>query len=136
MVVAGRIRRVAFYCRMNHSDRDYTQFFPEVELALNERFGKGNWQMQMFFEVASGMNPDRKEFNRLKLEIEKENLDTVVITTASKLSRDWKQFMDFMKLCQEKRIKVITTREPENAQLIYDRITQFQKDYFGEWEQL
>lgn len=136
MVVAGRIRRVAFYCRMNHSDRDYTQFLPEVELALNERFGKGNWQMQMFFEVASGMNPDRKEFNRLKLEIEKENLDTLVITTVSKLSRDWKQFMDFMKLCQEKRIKVITTREPENAQLIYDRITQFQKDYFGEWVQL
>lgn len=136
MVVAGRIRQVAFYCRMNHSDRDYTQFLPEVEQVLNERFGKGNWQMQMFFEVASGMNPDRKEFNRLKWEIEKENLDTVVITTASKLSRDWKQFMDFMKLCQEKRIKVITTREPENAQLIYDRITQFQKDYFREWVQL
>ena len=47
-----------------------------------------------------------------------------------RLSRDWKQFMDFMGLCQEKQVEVITVRPPEDAQQIYDRITLFDRNYF------
>lgn len=130
MVVAGRINKVAFYCRMNHRNRDYTQFIPEVNQSLDARFGKGNWEMQMFYEIASGVDPARKEFNRLKMELRAGNFDAVIAVTASKLSRDWMQFMDFMKLCREKQIEVITTRQPEDAQLIYNRIVQFEQDYF------
>lgn len=129
MVVAGRINKVAFYCRMNHRNRDYTQFLPEVSQTLDKRFGKGNWEMQMFYEIASGVDLARKEFNRLKMELRAGNFDAVIAVTASKLSRDWMQFMDFMKLCQEKQIEVITTRQPEDAQLIYNRIVQFEQDY-------
>lgn len=130
MVVAGRINKVAFYCRMNHRNRDYTQFLPEVSQTLDARFGKGNWEMQMFYEIASGVDPARKEFNRLKMELRTGNFDAVIAVTASKLSRDWMQFMDFMKLCREKQIEVITVRQPEDAQLIYNRIMQFEQDYF------
>ncbi|MGP8310315.1 recombinase family protein [Enterocloster aldenensis] len=130
MVVAGRINKVAFYCRMNHRNRDYTQFLPEVSQTLDVRFGKGNWEMQMFYEIASGVDPARKEFNRLKMELRAGNFDAVIAVTASKLSRDWMQFMDFMKLCREKQIEVITVRQPEDAQLIYNRIMQFEQDYF------
>lgn len=130
MVVAGRINRVAFYCRMNHTDRDYTRFLPEVEQTLDKRFGKGNWEMQMFFEIASGIDPDRKEFNRLKVELKAGNFDTVITITASKLARDWKQFMDFMAVCKKKQVEVITVRGPEDAQFIYDRLMQFERDYF------
>lgn len=56
--------------------------------------------------------------------------DTVITVTASRLSRDWMQFMDFMKLCREKQIEVITVRQPEDTQLIYNRIMQFEQDYF------
>ena len=31
MVIAGRVNRVAFYCRMNHRDHDYTQFLDDVK---------------------------------------------------------------------------------------------------------
>lgn len=130
MVVAGKINRVAFYCRMNHRDRDYTQFLPEVEQALNSRFGKGNWEMQMFFEVASGTNPDRKEFNRLKAEIKAENWDAVVTLTASKLARNFKQLMEFMDICKVRQVEVITVRQPEDAELIYQRVKQFVQEYF------
>ena len=130
MVVAGRINKVAFYCRMNHRNRDYTQFLPEVSQTLDVRFGKGNWEMQMFYEIASGVDPARKEFNHLKMELRAGNFDAVIAVTASKLSRDWMQFMDFMKLCREKQIEVITVRQPEDAQLIYNRIMQFEQDYF------
>lgn len=130
MVVAGRINKVAFYCRMNHRNRDYTQFLPEVSQTLDMRFGKGNWEMQMFYEIASGVDPARKEFNRLNMELRAGNFDAVIAITASKLSRDWMQLMDFMKLCREKQIEVITVRQPEDAQLIYNRIMQFEQDYF------
>lgn len=130
MVVAGRVNKVAFYCRMNHSNRDYTQFLSEVELALDERFGKGIWEMMLFYEIASGVDPDRKEFNHLKVELKVGNYDAVIIITASRLSRDWKQFLDFMELCQEKQVEVITVRQPEEAQQIYDRITLFDRNFF------
>lgn len=130
MIVAGRINKVAFYCRMNHKNRDYTQFLLEVSQTLDERFGKENWEMKMFYEIASGVDPDRKEFNRLKMELRVGKFDAVITITASRLSRDWMQFMDFMKLCREKQIEVITVRQPEDAQLIYDRIMQFEEDYF------
>ena len=134
MVVAGRINKVAFYCRMNHRNRDYTQFLPEVSQTLDKRFGEGNWEMQMFYEIASGVDPARKEFNRLKMELRAGKFDTVITITVSRLSRDWMQFMDFMKLCREKQIEVITVRQPEDAQLIYDRIMKFEEDYF-EWRE-
>ena len=130
MVVAGRINKVAFYCRMNHRNRDYTQFLPEVSQTLDKRCGEGNWEMQMFYEIASGVDPARKEFNRLKMELRAGKFDTVITITVSRLSRDWMQFMDFMKLCREKQIEVITVRQPEDAQLIYDRIMKFEEDYF------
>lgn len=130
MVVAERINKVAFYCRMNHRNRDYTQFLPEVSQTLDKRFGKGNWEMQMFYEIASGVDPVRKEFNHLKMELRAGKFDTVITITASRLSMDWMQFMDFMKLCREKQVEVITVRQPEDAQLIYNRIMQFEQNYF------
>lgn len=92
MVVAGRMNRVAFYCRMNHRDKDYTKFLPEVEKMLDEKFGKNNWEMKLFFEVASGADAERKEFNRLKAEINAGNFEAVVTMKASTLKRNtWQE---------------------------------------------
>ena len=35
---------------------------------LEEEYGKQKWDLQIFFEEASGADPNRKEFNRLKAE--------------------------------------------------------------------
>lgn len=90
----------------------------------------------MFYEIASGTDPGRKEWRRLKTELMAENFNAVITITASKLARDWEQFVVFMKLCQEKQVEVITVRQPEDAQRIYDRIMKFRKDYFEGREQL
>lgn len=69
MVIAGTINRVAFYCRVNHRDRDYEKYLDDVMRRLEEEYGKQKWDLQIFFEEASGADPNRKEFNRLKAEI-------------------------------------------------------------------
>lgn len=130
MVVAGRMNRVAFYCRMNHRDKDYTKFLPEVEKILDEKFGKNNWEMKLFFEVASGADAERKEFNRLKAEINAGNFEAVVTMKASTLARDWKQFFEFMEVCEAGEVSVFCIYQPEDAEEIYRRIKKFKMMYF------
>ena len=75
MVIAGRVNRVAFYCRMNHRDHDYTQFLDDVKKRLERAYGKQEWELKIYFEEASGADPDRKEFNRLKQDISQDQID-------------------------------------------------------------
>lgn len=78
MVIAGTINRVAFYCRVNHRDRDYEKYLDDVMRRLEEEYGKQKWNLQIFFEEASGADPNRKEFSRLKAEIAAKKIDVVV----------------------------------------------------------
>ena len=41
MVNAGTINRVAFYCRVNHRDRDYEKYLDDVMRRLEEEYGNG-----------------------------------------------------------------------------------------------
>ena len=78
MVIAGTINRVAFYCRVNHRDRDYEKYLDDVMRRLEEKYGKQKQNLQIFFEEASGADPNRKEFNRLKAEIAAKKIDVVI----------------------------------------------------------
>lgn len=130
MVVTGRINKVAFYCRMNHKDRDYTQFHEEIQRVLDEKYGEKNWEIQLFFEVASGADSNRREFARLKAKIKAKEIDVVVTVKAAMLARVWNQFIEFIKLCEENEVAVICIREPEDAYPIYKRIQLFIQEYF------
>ena len=83
MVIAGTINRVAFYCRVNHRDRDYEKYLDDVMRRLEEEYGKQKWGLQIFFEEASGADPNRKEFNRLKAKIAAKKIDVVVTMRAA-----------------------------------------------------
>lgn len=132
MVIEGRISRVAFYARMNYTRRDYKQYLPVAEELLNQRFGNKKWEMKVFYEIASGMSPDREQFIRLKAEIEDGNLDTVVTIKATTIARDWKQFIGFMELCEKHSVLVICVDDSEDAQRQYEVIRQFKQEYCGE----
>ena len=93
MVIAGTINRVAFYCRVNHRDRDYEKYLDDVLRRLEEEYGKQKWDLQIFFEEASGADPGRKEFNRLKAEIAAKKIDVVITMRAATIARNWGQFM-------------------------------------------
>ena len=99
MVIAGTINRVAFYCRVNHRDRDYEKYLDDVMRRLEEEYGKQKWGLQIFFEEASGADPNRKEFNRLKAEIAAKKIDVVVTMRAATIARNWGQFIEFMLIC-------------------------------------
>lgn len=132
MVVSGRINRVGFYARMNYTRRDYKQYLPVAEELLNQRFGDKIWVMMVFYEIASGVSPDREQFIRLKAEIEAGKIDTVVTIKATTIARDWQQFIGFMELCEKHSVPVICVDDSEDAQGQYDVIRQFRQEYFGE----
>lgn len=130
MVIAGKINRVAFYCRVNHRDRDYEKYLDDVMKRLEEKYGKQKWDLQIFFEEASGVDPDRKEFNRLKMEIAAKKIDVVVTMKAATIARDWGQFIEFMAICSKNNVEVLCIDEIEDAQAIFQRIQEFKKMFF------
>ena len=130
MVIAGTIKRVAFYCRVNHRDRDYEKYLDNVMKRLEEKYGKQEWDLQIFFEEASGADPERKEFNRLKMEIAAKKIDVVVSVKASTIARDWGQFMEFMVTCSENNVEVVCIDKVEDAASIFEGIQQFVQNYF------
>lgn len=130
MMIAGTANRAAFYCRVNHRDRDYEKYLDDVMRRLAEEYGKQEWDLQIFFEEASGADPDRKEFRRLKAEIAAKKIDVVVTMKASTIVRDWGQFMEFMLICSKKNVKVVCIDNTEDAQAIFRRIQEFKERFF------
>lgn len=130
MAIAGKVKQAAFYCRMNHRDRDYLQFNNEVQEILNQKYGNENWKMKIFHEIASGTDPNRKKFNQLKTEIKSGNLDVVVTLKADTIARDWKQFIEFMEICENSNVEVICIHALGAAAPLFERINQFKQDYF------
>ena len=114
MVIAGMINRVAFYCRVNHRDRDYEKYLDDVMRRLEEEYGKQKWDLQIFFEEASGADPNRKEFNRLKAEIAAKKIDVVVTMRAATIARNWGQFMEFMLICSKRNVEVVCIDKVED----------------------
>lgn len=90
----------------------------------------GYLKLTLFFEVESGTNPNRKKFLLLKSEIRAGKWDAVVTMKADTIARDWKQFMEFMEVCEKNSVEVICTRASEDAEPIYKRIQQFVRNYF------
>lgn len=121
---------VAFYCRVNHRDRDYEKYLDDVMRRLEEEYGKQKWGLQIFFEEASGADPNRKEFNRLKAEIAAKKIDVVVTMRAATIARNWGQFMEFMLICSKRNVEVLCIDKVEDAQAIFQRIQEFKKRFF------
>ena len=86
--------------------------------------------MQIFFEEASGADPNRKEFNRMKAEIAAKKIDVVVAMRAATIARNWGRFMAFMLICSKKNVDVVCIDKVEDAQAIFRRIQEFQKRFF------
>lgn len=51
MVIAGTINRVAFYCRVNHRDRDYEKYLDDVMRRLEEEYGKQNMNLSEYLLI-------------------------------------------------------------------------------------
>lgn len=131
MVIAGSTKRVAFYCRVNHSDKDYGKYLEDVKKRVEERYGKVEWKLELFYEEASGADPDRKEFNRLIAEASAKKLDLVISVRAAMIARNWGQFMRFMEVCGNGNAEVLCLEATEDAAKIYQRIKRFKELYFG-----
>lgn len=130
MVISGQVNKVAFYCRMNHRDRDYEKYLDAVMKKLKVVYGEQEWKLKIYFEVASGADPDRKKWNLLKEELMAGRINVVVSVRASMIARDWGQFLEFMKICEDAQAEVLCLDAVENAAGIYQRIREFENAYF------
>lgn len=74
---------------------------------------------ELYFEVASGSNPDRKQFKRLKADIDNRKINAVITVRAAMIARDWEQFIGFMELCRKKDVRVLCTEDLDRAEEIY-----------------
>mgnify|MGYP000134274331 FL=1 len=109
---------------------DYEKYLDDVMRRLEEEYGKQKWDLQIFFEEASGADPNRKEFNRLKAEIAAKKIDVVVTMRAATIARNWGQFMEFMLICSKRNVEVVCIDKVEDAQAIFQRIQEFKKRFF------
>lgn len=130
MVIAGTINRVAFYCRVNHRDRDYEKYLDDVMRRLEEEYGKQKWVYRYSLRKLQEPTLNRKEFNRLKAEIAAKKIDVVVTMRAATIARNWGQFMEFMLICSKKNVEVVCIDKVEDAQAVFRRIQEFQKRFF------
>lgn len=129
MKIIENIKQVAFYCRMNHKDHNYSQFFEEVRAVLEQHYGTQQWELHHYFEVASGADPNRIQFGKLKSDIKAGGMDAVVTIQTDMLAPDWTQFLEFMNLCEEKNVEVVCSREGADAMAQYLRIQEFLQNY-------
>ena len=83
---------MAFYCRVNHRDRDYEKYLDDVMRRLEEEYGKQKWDLQIFFEEASGADQNRKEFN-----CSKKNVDVVCIDKVEDAQAIFRRIQEFQK---------------------------------------
>ena len=109
---------------------DYEKYLDDVMRRLEEEYGKQKWGLQIFFEEASGADPNRKEFNRLKAEIAAKKIDVVVTMRAATIARNWGQFIEFMLICSKRNVEVVCIDKVEDAQAIFQRIQEFKKRFF------
>jgi len=132
MVIPERVNQVAYYYRTTHHDHGYGKYIEPGKAALEERYGVIKKKEYYFWDEASGADGSRKEFRRLMEEIKKGHIHVVVTRDAAMIARDWKQFWEFMKICDRANVDVVSISKGADAWKQYSRIRQFIKDYFGE----
>lgn len=115
MVIAGRVNRIGFYGRSNQGEWEYARYLDEALRRLKKIYGVQKWKLEVFFDKASGTDPDRKEFNRLRLSVQEGKIDVVVTARAEMLSRDVEQFAEFRQICESAQVDIICLSEEENG---------------------
>lgn len=125
---------MAYYYRTTHRDHGYGKYLEPGKQALRKRYGKRKVEEHFFWDEASGVDGNRKEFRRLIAEIQVGHIHVVVTRNATMIARDWKQFFEFMQACEKAGVNVVSIEETEDAGKQYHRVKGFVKEYFGrEW---
>lgn len=132
MVIPEGVNQVAYYYRTTHRDHGYEKYIEPGKTALEERYGAVKKKEHFFWDEGSGADGSRKEFLRLMEEIKKGHIHVVVTRDAAMIARDWKQFLEFMKICDRANVDVVSIGKEADAWEQYSRIRKFIKDYFGE----
>lgn len=122
--------QVAYYYQTTHRDHGYGKYMEPGKAVLDKKYGETEKKEQVFWDEASGVDGNRKEFRRLLGEIEAGHIHVVVTKDAAMIARDWKQFMGFMGACKEHGVEVLCFHEREDAAKMFERIRKFIREYF------
>lgn len=131
MVIPERKNQVAYYYRTTHRDHGYDKYVEPGREALTKRYGNIKKEEHFFWDEASGVDGNRKEFRRLIVEIQAGHIHVVVTRNATMIARDWQQFFEFMEACDKANVDVVSINSWEDAWEQYSRVRDFVKVYFG-----
>lgn len=131
MVIPERKNQVAYYYRTTHRDHGYDKYVEPGREALVKRYGNIKKEEHFFWDEASGVDGNRKEFRRLIAEIQAGHIHVVVTRNATMIARDWQQFFEFMEACDKAGVPVICINEDGDAWKQYECVKRFVKEYFG-----
>ena len=107
--------QVAYYYRTTHRDHGYGKYMEPGKAVLDKKYGETEKKEQVFWDEASGADGNRKEFLRLVEEVKKGHIHVVVTRDAAMIARDWKQFLDFMKICDRANVDVVSINREADA---------------------
>lgn len=121
-------------CFLNREDSNITfelKFHNGYQNAPQERqVAMRKKQQEEELAIRKQMTDDPEQ--RLMEEIKKGHIHVVVTRDAAMIARDWKQFLEFMRICDRANVDVVSINREADAWEQYSRIRQFIKDYFGE----
>ena len=86
---------------------------------MERAYGKQEWELKIYSEEASSADLDKKEFNRLKLEISQDQMKVVVFVRAAMIAKDLGQFME---ICEKAQVQVLCLDKVEDEERISQRI--------------
>lgn len=106
------MKKAIIYCRVSTTMQDENDSLKNQIMQCESYCkSKGLIITNIFSDVESGTHDDRKEYLKLKEEIEKNTFDVLIVYETSRISRKMIELLTFLNLLQEKRIDFISITE-------------------------
>lgn len=106
------MKKAIIYCRVSTTMQDENDSLKNQIMQCESYCkSKGLIVTNIFSDVESGTHDDRKEYLKLKEEIEKNTFDVLIVYETSRISRKMIELLTFLNLLQEKRIDFISITE-------------------------
>lgn len=106
------MKKAIIYCRVSTTMQEENDSLKnQIKQCKEYCKNKGLIVTNIFSDVESGTHDDRKEYLKLKEEIEKNNFDVLVVYETSRISRKMIELLTFLNLLQENKIDFISITE-------------------------
>lgn len=111
--------KAALYCRLSEEDRNKQFESDDSGSIQNQKAMLLQYAMEQGWEVyntysddgVSGLRFDRPGFTAMMKEVEKGNVDTIILKDLSRLGRDYLKVWQYMEILRQKGVRLIAVND-------------------------